>query len=41
MRVQCEYGVTPIVMVKAKEIDYVGGTGVRRCTTRKTSEAVG
>lgn len=28
-------------MVKAKETDYDGGTGIRRCTTREISEAVG
>ena len=29
------------VMVKAKETDYDGGTGIRRCTTREIPEAVG
>ena len=28
-------------MGKPKEINYVGGTSVRRCTTRETFEAVG
>lgn len=34
-------GLHLLVMVNAKEIGYVGGTGVRRCTTRETFEAKG
>ena len=29
------------VMVKAKEIDYDGGTDISKCTIREISEAVG
>ena len=33
--------VTSTSYGESQESDYVGGTGVRRCTTHETSEAVG